>query len=374
MQLDYLMQYQNEIIAGLAILVTIIIYLLVKNRPTKKETLLEIQPAVHDEYEQEHNRNEKPLPKDIYDQESKAEAEAIPESAPVQDLVTPQTIQEHAKEDSQEKREAKTTEKSTELFQKQPVPPHGKIKKEDFTKFNAKRILLAEDNIINQKVILGLLGSSGMQIVVANDGQEVLDILEKDDDFMLILMDAHMPNIDGLEATKIIRKNPKYNHIPVIALSGDTASDDIKKMLDAGMSDTLEKPLQMDALYDVLYAYDIPQKKETSLILNTTIGLGICAQDKDLYRDVLKEFMDDYANSYNTLSFLIKEKRYADADKLLLDIVGVCANLGLEKLNAVAIQTKEKLKTEPENSDAQLNLYKMTLQRTLDAIKKYFKS
>jgi len=387
MPLDYITQYQNEIIAGLAIVIAIIIYILVKNRPAKKETILEIEPVVHDEYEQEPDKKAKQFHKDVYDEDMKPEA--VPaeevqeeETTLVQDVVTPETIKELAKKESQEKIEAQQPKEETKLFKKQIVPPHGKIKKEDFTKFSGKRILLAEDNIINQKVILGLLGASGIEIVVANDGQEALDILEKDDNFMLILMDAHMPNIDGFEATKIIRKDSKYDHIPVIALSGDTASDDIKKMLDAGMSDTLEKPLKMDALYDILYAYNINHnkntksatvKKDNSLILDSASGLSICGDDKDLYIDVLKEFADDYVNSHNTLSFLVKEKKYADADKLLLDIVGVCANLGLQKLNAVAIEIKEKLKTDPGNLDTQLNLYQMTLQRTLDAIKEYFK-
>jgi len=356
-------------------LIAVIVYILVKNRPVKKETPLEIQPAVHDEYEEEPDKKAKHLHKDVYDKNIKPEA--------VHEVEEKETIKELAKKESQEKMENEQTKKETKLFKTQIVPPHGKIKKEDFAKFSGKRILLAEDNIINQKVFLGLLASSGIEIIVANDGQEALDILEKDDNFMLILMDAHMPNIDGFEATKIIRKNSKYDHIAVVALSGDTASDDIKKMFDAGMSDTLEKPLKMDALYDILYAYNINHnkstnsvtaKKDNSLILDTASGLNICGEDKDLYIDVLKEFVNDYVNSHNTLSFLIKEKKYADADRLLLDIVGVCANLGLQKLNAVAMQTKEKLKTDPGNIDTQLNLYQMTLQRTVDTIKEYFKS
>lgn len=386
MPLDYIAQYQNEIIAGLAILIALIIYILVKNRPVKKEAPLEIEPAVHDEYEEEPDEKAKHTHKDVYDEDVKPEPShevEEKETALVQDVVTPETIKELAKKESQEKTETQQPKEETKLFKKQIVPPHGKIKKEDFAKFSGKRILLAEDNIINQKVMLGLLGSSGIEITVANDGQEALDILEKDDNFMLILMDAHMPNIDGFEATRIIRKNPAYNHIVVIALSGDTASDDIKKMLDAGMSETLEKPLKMDALYDILYAYNInhnkstsitTEKKDNSLILDAPSGLNICGDDKDLYIDVLKEFVNDYVNSHNTLSFLIKEKKYTDADKLLLDIVGVCANLGLHKLNAVAMQTKEKIKTDPGSLDTQLNLYQMTLQRTIDAIKEYFKS
>jgi len=374
MPLDYITQYQTVIMAGLAILIAVIFYRLVKKRPKKEATSLDIQPAIHDEYEEENNEKGKHLCQDIYDEDMQSKT---PHKAQKKEIINAPVEKE-----LQKSIKTKQTKEEPKLFTKQIVPAHGKIKKEDFEKFNGKRILLAEDNIINQKVLLGLLGSSGLDISIANDGQEVLEILEKDDDFMLILMDAHMPNIDGFEATKIIRKNPQYNHIPVIALSGDTASDDIKKMLDAGMSDTLEKPLKMDALYDILYAYNVtrtkkidttPVKKDKSQILDTTSGLSICGEDKHLYIDVLKEFIDDYSDSYNKLSSFNKENKYTDADKLLLDIVGICANLGLQKLNTVAVQIKEKLKTDTRILDSQLNLYQRTLQQTLDAIKEYFK-
>ncbi len=130
--------------------------------------------------------------------------------------------------------------------------------------------MLVEDNIINQKVILGLWARSGIDVVVANDGVEALEILEKDNNFILILMDAHMPRMDGFEATRKIRKNPALNHIAVVALSGDTTADSIKKMTESGMNEHLEKPLRMDALYDIIYAYT-PDKNRNSSLKHTDI-------------------------------------------------------------------------------------------------------
>jgi len=96
------------------------------------------------------------------------------------------------------------------------------ITKDNFKEFEGLRLLIAEDNLINQKVIVGLLKDSGINIKIANDGQECLDILAEDPNYPIILMDAHMPRIDGLEATRQIRANPAYDHITVMALSGDT--------------------------------------------------------------------------------------------------------------------------------------------------------
>lgn len=181
--------------------------------------------------------------------------------------------------------------KSDTLIQKRSVPPHEKITKQNFSEFAGERILVAEDNLINQKVLLGLLAGSGIELVLANDGQEALDILENDTNFLMILMDAHMPRVDGFEATRIIRANPQYDHILVVALSGDTASDDIHKMKSAGMSEHLEKPLRMEALYKIFYAYTGNSAKKVNVTefkitknLDTKIGLETCGDDEGFYR------------------------------------------------------------------------------------------
>ena len=377
MSFELFSHYQVEIIAALAVIVLLILYMLLKKRPKKKETLLEIQPAVIDEYETEGTKPQKKQ-HDIYDLPAQETQEKKPESQDKE----PQTEENLPSEEKPKEQPAPVQTQPTEFipkFNKQPVPPHGKIKKEDFAKFSGRRILLAEDNIINQKVILGLLSGSGIDVVIANDGQEALNILEEDDNFMLILMDAHMPNVDGFEATKIIRKNPRYDHIVVVALSGDTASDDIKKMKDAGMSETLEKPLKIDAFYDILYAYNTAKQKQTQQtsqessikLLNTQEGLNICTNDKELYKDVLKEFLSDYSNSFDILNKFIQEKKYDEADKLLLDITGVAANLGAQRLHNIALTAKEILKTEAKDLSSTLQAYKEALEETLNAIKHY---
>jgi len=395
MSLEFLAQYQLEIIAVLVILLILVLYFLLKKSPKKKETLLEIETPVVDEYELDIDKP-KNVQEDIYD--VTPEQEIPQQKEPTTQAVKPQTktiddirqaaTQTHAVSQNEQDAVApeaiqafQTQQEVSHQFKKQTVPPHAKIKKEDFSKFKGKRILLAEDNIINQKVILGLLGGSGIDVVVANDGQEALNILENDVNFMLILMDAHMPNIDGFEATRIIRKNPKYDHIVVVALSGDTASDDIKKMKDAGMSETLEKPLKMDALYDILYAYNIDSNtpnqetvQVTSLpILDTQKGLEICGNDKEFYKDILKEFTQDYGTSDESLHILIKEEKFDEADRLLLDMTGVCANLGAQKMHNIAITVKEMLKTKNKDLQALLHSYKNGLEETLQTINNYIK-
>lgn len=111
------------------------------------------------------------------------------------------------------------------------------------------KILLAEDNPINQKVALHLLQRQGHQVKIANNGEEVLKSLKKDK-FDLILMDIQMPKMDGLKATAAIRLQEKKSklHIPIIAMTAHALKGDRKKCLDAGMDDYLSKPVNPDKL------------------------------------------------------------------------------------------------------------------------------
>lgn len=225
-----------------------------------------------------------------------------------------------------------------------------KISKANFSDFNGKRLLIAEDNLINQKVINGVLNESGIDIVMADDGQYVLDILEEDSDFEIILMDAHMPRVDGFEATREIRKNSKYDHIAVIALSGDTAVDDIRHMREAGMEEALEKPLKMDALYDVMSMYysmdeeestpfEAPHVKELEIsvdindltTLDYDLGLDICGNDEEMYKELLKEFFIAYKDSSKKLHAALVDKNYHEVQSIMIDVKGTASNMGAKQ-------------------------------------------
>ena len=261
------------------------------------------------------------------------------------------------------------------------VPEHGKISKGTFKEFSGVKILIAEDNLINQKVLNGLLNESGIEITMADDGQVALDILEKNSDFNMVLMDAHMPRVDGFEATRAIRANPNYEHIVVVALSGDTAADDVKKMYEAGMQEHLEKPLRMDALYDVLYAYTktTTENEESEFInvimtkeLNGDKGLEICGGDEDFYRDILDEFVKKYSSSSKELKELVENSKLREADAMLLDLVGISANIGADNINGIANELKEAIKdTEEKSYITLLDEYETHLKILIHDIRDY---
>ena len=267
------------------------------------------------------------------------------------------------------------------LRQKAQVPSHGKIVKDNFKDFKGAKLLVVEDNLINQKVIGGLLSGSGIEVTMADDGQIALDILEKNSDFDIIIMDVQMPRVDGFEATRIIRANPSYEHIVVVALSGDIATDDIRKMTEAGMQEHLEKPLRMDSLYDVIYAYtqsnnskDAPKFVKVMMTkeLNGDKGLEVCGGDEAFYKDILSEFTKTYTNTSNELIELLTCKNIERADALLLDFIGITANIGADAINNIAQELKEAIKDLEENSYITiLDTFEIHLQRLLKDIAAY---
>ncbi|MDV6030919.1 MAG: response regulator [Phycisphaera sp. RhM] len=119
------------------------------------------------------------------------------------------------------------------------------------------RILLVEDNMINQKVMLGLLGRGGHQVTVANNGEEALAMLENEY-FELVLMDVQMPGMNGYETTAVIRQQESATgkHVPIIAMTANAMSGDRERCLDAGMDDYLSKPIQPEKLNQLIESYN----------------------------------------------------------------------------------------------------------------------
>jgi CheY-like chemotaxis protein len=112
-------------------------------------------------------------------------------------------------------------------------------------------VLVAEDNLVNQKVITRQLERWGVSYRLAANGYEVLEWLDKEP-FDLILMDCQMPEMDGFEATRRIRAQQATAHIPIIALTANALPEDREMCLQAGMDDYLPKPFKPEALRAVL--------------------------------------------------------------------------------------------------------------------------
>ena len=133
-----------------------------------------------------------------------------------------------------------------------------------------------------------------------------------------------------------------------MALSGDTGSDDIKKMRDAGMEEQLEKPLKIAALYQALYCYFDPNaiagaEEESTIHLDNSLGLEMLGGDVELYHEVLAEFQSLYHDSDEKIEIWLKHGDLDKAKALLLDVKGIAESVGAAALTQTAEEFREAI-------------------------------
>jgi PAS domain S-box-containing protein len=144
------------------------------------------------------------------------------------------------------------------------APAHVRLEQQlraaEQTPLTGLRVLVAEDNFVNQKVIRRTLEKWGVEVQIANNGREALEWLSREP-FHLVLMDCQMPEMDGYEATRRIRayEQPRGLHMPVIALTANALEGDREKCLECGMDDYLTKPVNPDQLWEKLVQWGMPR-------------------------------------------------------------------------------------------------------------------
>ncbi len=138
----------------------------------------------------------------------------------------------------------------------QPAEAPGPATRSETIRLDHTRVLLVEDNLINQEIILDLLEKTGADADIANNGQEALDALAGGD-YDLILMDIQMPVMDGLTASRLIRQmaDPAKAAVPIIAMTAHAMHEDRQTCLDAGMNAHVTKPIEPAVFYAVLRQY-----------------------------------------------------------------------------------------------------------------------
>lgn len=124
--------------------------------------------------------------------------------------------------------------------------------KEEKQLFGGKKILLVDDDERNLFALKTSLGNKGIIVKSASNGKQCLEILNEEPDFDVVLMDIMMPIMDGYEAMRNIRLNPDWSNLPIIALTAKAMRQDREKCLEAGASDYITKPLQMEQLFSLL--------------------------------------------------------------------------------------------------------------------------
>ncbi|MBN2605149.1 MAG: response regulator [Bacilli bacterium] len=245
-------------------------------------------------------------------------------------------------------------------------------------------IILAEDNLINQQIIFEILSKEGFDVTIANNGQEVLELLEEaKQDYKLVLMDIQMPIMNGREATIEIRqRDAKYRNIPIIAMTAHALEIERKKSLAAGMNDFLTKPVDMKTLFTVISKYvdivTVSVKKNTSSnfsldFLDTEAGIDNMFGDTTLYLEVLYQFYTDFMDVQKGLDVMFKEEDNKDLEIEVHTIKGLAATIGANDLHISAKRFESKLRENKFDFDY-YNKFSSDFKTVLENLHNYFES
>ncbi|MEO8060846.1 MAG: response regulator [Burkholderiales bacterium] len=200
------------------------------------------------------------------------------------------------------------------------------------------RILLVEDNAINQELARDLLNRAGIVVNIAGDGQEALAILGRER-FDAVLMDCQMPVMDGYEATRALRRRPELKDLPVIAMTANAMAGDRQKVLEAGMNDHVAKPIRVDVLFATLARWVhpvLPAPQAPPLALDVRAGVAALMGDVALYRRLLALFLEREADFVARFRAACELGDRAASMRYAHDLKSVAGTLGMPALQRAA--------------------------------------
>ena len=237
------------------------------------------------------------------------------------------------------------------------------------------KVLLVEDQPLNQELACDLLERAGLTVVTAANGQECLDKLSAEGPFDGVLMDCQMPVMDGYTATERIRANPAWQDLPVIAMTASAMAADRERVLNCGMNDHITKPLDLSRMFGIMARWITPARplpaEGAGLVnpgaalhlasLDTTDGLNRCMGNLDLYRRLLKGFartQRDFAQQFASVHDQVDQ-----AIALVHTLKGLAGNIGARTL----LERTTVLEAELRSPVREGHPAGETLQASLDA-------
>ena len=221
------------------------------------------------------------------------------------------------------------------------------------------KVLLVEDNEINQQIAVELMEAKGVQVTVAGDGQQALDFLNGAPDplpWALVLMDLQLPIMCGHTATIELRKNSRFDKLPIIAMTAHAFAEEGERCLAEGMNEHLTKPIDPILLYRTLdrWRYGlVPANSQTGGDAELTIagvdaalGLRQCAGNPVLYMSLLRKFRASLVDAPQQLHAALGASDYALAKRIAHSLKGVAANLGATQCQTLCGTLEAQLKND----------------------------
>jgi len=232
------------------------------------------------------------------------------------------------------------------------------------------RVLLVEDNEINQQVAMEILQGAGLKVTIANNGQEGVDAARANQ-YDAILMDIQMPVMDGYTATREIRKDERFKELPIIAMTAHAMSGDEDKSLKAGMNGHVAKPIDPNQLFATLQKWIQPSKRRVQvqepevLVARPESDAALPAEDelpeflpgfdlagglerlmgnKRLYRKLLVDFGTKYIETASDIRAALDTKDFEQVHSLVHNLKGLAGNLEAKDLQAAAANLEKLVK------------------------------
>jgi signal transduction histidine kinase/CheY-like chemotaxis protein len=262
-------------------------------------------------------------------------------------------------------------------------------KKEKLKSLGKKRILIAEDNKLNYKVLSGILADTEIELSFVSNGEDALKTLQrKHEKYDLIILDINMPKLNGYETAMEIRKMDLYEETPILALSADVMKDTIDKCYEVGMQGHIPKPIIVDDFYEKLYktllhsevAHSLVVKKDQPKLPNFTEltvedGLKHVEQDVRFYKSLLHDFQVLYVDSADRLEELLERNQLKAAREKAMDIKDAAFNIGAFHLCEEAATMQYAFeKGNRGNYNEVLYRYREALKALLKEIRRYLES
>ncbi len=272
-------------------------------------------------------------------------------------------------------------------LEENPLPKSQELLEESIAKLQGARILLAEDNEINQEIVEELLVNNGLEVVVVNNGQEALEILTREN-FDGVLMDCHMPVMDGGTATKKIREQPQHQALPIIAITANVMVGDKQNILEVGMNDHIAKPINVDTMFETMAKWITPSKPNVDIKkslkkeftemsqefpalpgIDTKAGLAVTQGNQQLFSKLLRRFRDSMQDFEQQFRSAQADDDPEAATRLAHSLKGVAGNVGAKDVQKMAQLLERACKEGGDNVEEMLSAVTRKLQPVLEGLK-----